>query len=298
MAERQPDHALLGRELYRLLIEPAANELQNINTICVIPDEFLWTLPFQALTNTRGNYLIQEFSLFYAPSLTVLNEMAPRRQQQNSKESLIAFGNPVIGRNRNLKQNLHPLPEAETEVAAAATAVPTHMKKVLVGHDADEKTFRALAPRYATIHLATHGVLDNRDPLNSYLLLTKPEDETENDGLLHAREIIELNLDADLAVLSACETANGRISPGEGVIGMSWAFFVAGARSVVVSQWQVNSRSTSQLMKNFHLELAIQNDLNGRIKSEALRAASLGLLKDRRYRHPFYWGAFVLVSIN
>ena len=71
LAERQPDYASLGRELYRLLIEPAANELQNINTICIIPDEFLWTLPFQALTNTRGNYLIQEYSLFYAPSFSV-----------------------------------------------------------------------------------------------------------------------------------------------------------------------------------------------------------------------------------
>jgi CHAT domain-containing protein len=103
LAERQPDYASLGRELYRLLIEPAANELQNINTICIIPDEFLWTLPFQALTNTRGNYLIQDYSLFYAPSFTVLNEMALRRQQQNSKESLIAFGNPVVGRNGKLK---------------------------------------------------------------------------------------------------------------------------------------------------------------------------------------------------
>jgi CHAT domain-containing protein len=76
-------------------------------------------------------------------------------------------------------------------------------------------------------YLATHGVLDNRDPLNSYLLLTKTEGETENDGLLHAREIIDLNLDADLAVLSACETGNGKISPSEGIIGMTWTFFVA-----------------------------------------------------------------------
>lgn len=298
LAERQPDYASLGRELYRLLIEPAANELRNINTICVIPDEFLWTLPFQALTTTRGNYLIQDYSLFYAPSFTVLNEMALRRQQQNSKESLIAFGNPVVDRNGKLKQNLHPLPEAETEVAAVATAVRTHMKKVLVGREADEKTFKTLAPQYATIHLASHGVLDNGDPLNSYLLLTKTEDETENDGLLHASEIINLNLDADLAVLSACETGNGRISPGEGVIGMSWAFLVAGARSVVVSQWRVNSGSTSRLMKSFYQGLASQNDTNSQNKSQALREASLGLVKDRRYRHPFYWAGFVLVSSN
>jgi CHAT domain-containing protein len=298
LAERQPDFDSLGRELYRLLIQPAANELQHINTICIIPDEFLWTLAFQALTNARGNYLIQDYSLFYAPSFSVLNEMALRRQQQNSNESLIAFGNPVIDRNGKLKRNLHPLPETEVGVAAIAATTRTQMKKVIVGGKADEKTFKTLAPQYATIHLATHGVLDNRDPLNSYLLLTKTDDETENDGLLHAREIIDLNLDADLAVLSACETGNGRISPGEGVIGMSWAFLVAGARSVVVSQWRVNSASTSQLMKNFYKALARENEPNGRSKSRTLREASLRLVQDRRYRHPFYWAGFVLVSSN
>ncbi len=298
LAERQPDYASLGRELYRLLIEPAANELQNINTICIIPDVFLWTLPFQALTNTRGKYLIQDYSLFYAPSLSVLNEMALRRQQQTSKKSLIAFGNPVIARNGKHKQNLHPLPETEVEVAAIAATTRTQMKKVLVRREADEKTFKTLAPQYATIHFATHGVLDNRDPLNSYLLLTKTEDETQNDGLLHAREIIDLNLDADLAVLSACETNNGRIGPGEGVIGMSWAFLVAGTRSVVVSQWRVNSASTSRLMKSFYQGLAGQIDANSQNKSQALREASLRLLKDRRYHHPFYWAGFVLVSSN
>jgi hypothetical protein len=143
---------------------------------------------------------------------------------------------------------------------------------------------------------ATHGVLDNRDPLNSYLSLTKTDDETEDDGLLYAREIIDLNLDADLAVLSACETGNGRISPGEGMIGMSWAFFVAGTRSVVVSQWRVNSAGTPRLMENFYQAMAKQNDLNSRNRSSALREASLRLMKHRRYRHPFYWAGFVLLS--
>jgi CHAT domain-containing protein len=299
LAERHPDYDSLGRELYRLLIDPAVNELQDITTVCIIPDAFLWTLPFQALTTRRSNYLIEEYFLFYAPSLSVLKEMVLRRQQQSSKESLIAFGNPVIERNKELKQDLHPLPDAEAEVAAVASAVRTEMKKVLVGRQADEKTFKALAPQFATIHLATHGVLDNRDPLDSHLLLTKTGgDDTENDGLLRAREIINMRLNADLAVLSACETGGGRISPGEGVIGMSWAFFVAGTRSVVVSQWRVNSASTSQLMKNFYQALASQADIKGRNKSQALREASLRLLQDRRYRHPFYWAGFVLVSSN
>lgn len=298
LAERQPDYASLGRELYGLLIEPAASELQNIKTICIIPEEFLWTLPFQALTNRRGNYLIQDYSLFYAPSFSVLSEMALRRQQQNSKKSLIAFGNPVIDRNEKLTKNLHPLPETEIEVAAIAATTRTQMKTILVKRKADEKTFKTLAPQYATIHLATHGVLNNREPLNSYLLLTKTEDETENDGLLHAREIMDLNLDADLAVLSACETGNGRISPGEGVIGMSWAFFLAGARSVIVSQWRVNSASTARLMEHFYQAMASQGDLNVHNKAQSLRYASIRLLENPHYRHPFYWAAFVLVSTN
>ena len=298
LAERRPDYDSLGRELYRLLLEPAAAELQNIRTLCIIPDGFLWTLPFQALTTTRGNYLIQEHSLYYAPSLSVLKELTLRRPQQSSRDSLIAFGNPVIERTAKLNEDLHPIPEAEGEVVAVANTVGTPRKRVLVGPQADEKTFKSLAPQYATIHLATHGVLDNKDPLNSYLLLTRTDGDAENDGLLRAREIIDMHLDADLAVLSACETGNGRISPGEGVIGMSWAFFVAGARSVVVSQWRVNSGSTSQLMKNFYRALATQNERNSRNKSQALREASLLLLKDRRYRHPFYWAGFVLVSSN
>ena len=298
LAERLPDYEALGREIYRMLIEPAAGKLHNISTVCIVPDGFLWMLPFQALTTTRGNYFIQEHSLFYAPSLTIVNEMALRRRQQSIKESLIAFGNPVIERTEKLKEDLHPLPEAEAEVAAVATAVRTRMKRVLVGRQATEKTFKTLVPQYATIHLATHGILDDRDPLNSYLLLTKTDGDPENEGLLHAREIIDMRLDADLAVLSACETGNGRISPGEGVVGMSWAFLFAGTRSVLVSQWRVNSASTSQLMKSFYQALVRQNDSNSRHKSQALREASLRLVGDRRYRHPFYWAGFVLVSSN
>ena len=298
LAKRDPDNDPLGRELYRLLIEPVANELQNIATVCIIPDAFLWTLPFQALITTRGHYLIQEHSLFYAPSLTVLKEMSRRKQQQSRGESLLAFGNPVIESDDKQSQDLHPLPEAEAEVAAVADSIRTRIMKVFVGRQADETTFKTLAPEYATIHLATHGLLDNTDPLNSYLLLTKTEGAVENDGFLHAREIINLRLNADLVVLSACETGKGRISPGEGVVGMAWAFFVAGARSMVVSQWRVNSASTSQLMKNFYQALGRQHNPNSRDKSAALREASLRLLNERRYRHPFYWAGFVLVSTN
>jgi len=117
-------------------------------------------------------------------------------------------------------------------------------------------------------------------------------DDPENDGLLEAREIMNMNLRADLAVLSACETANGTISPGEGVVGMSWAFFVAGTRSMLVSQWKVNSASTSQLMTGFYQRNKTTQ------KANALQQTALSFMKDRSYRHPFYWAGFVLIGRN
>jgi CHAT domain-containing protein len=107
---------------------------------------------------------------------------------------------------------------------------------------------------------------------------------------------MHLNLNADLAVLSACETARGRIGAGEGVVGMSWAFFLAGCRSTVVSQWRVNSDSTAQLMGKFYQNIANPASQIKIDKSQALRRASLEILKDPRYGHPFYWASFVLVG--
>jgi CHAT domain-containing protein len=212
------------------------------------------------------------------------------------KASLIAFGNPVIGKDEERKTELCPLPEAETEVNSISKTFSSTNNKIFIGREASEKSFKALAPQYSTIHLATHGVLDNRQPLYSHLLLTRTEGDVENDGLLEAREIMNMKLNADLAVLSACDTANGRISPGEGVMGMSWAFFLAGTRSMLVSQWKVNSSSTSQLMMNFYKTLERPNSRSKDKKAEALRQAALALMKNQQYRHPFYWAAFVMVG--
>ena len=107
-----------------------------------------------------------------------------------------------------------------------------------------------------------------------------------------------MNLRSEMVVLSACQTARGRVGAGEGVVGMSWAWFVAGVPATVVSQWEVDSSGTRQLMVEFHRGLARHSATGGsRIsKAEALRLAALSLLKDNRYRHPFYWAAFVIVG--
>jgi CHAT domain-containing protein len=293
LANRDPAYANEARELYSLLIAPAKEQLSNAETICIVPDSFLWNLPFQALKPSSGHFLIEDYALYYAPSLSVLLEMTKKQQLNRGQQSLIAFGNPVIGKDDQRDTDLCPLPEAETEVADISKRFASTSTKVLIGKDASEKNFKNLASHYTSIHLATHGVLDNRHPLYSHLLLTKTDGEVENDGLLEAREIMNLQLSADLAVLSACETANGRISPGEGVTGMSWAFFMAGTRSLLVSQWKVNSASTSQLMSKLYDAFRARDSTT---KARGLKSASLKLLKNPDTRHPFYWAAFVLIG--
>lgn len=299
LAEQRLGYATAARELYTLLIAPAEQQLRGVGTICIIPDSFLWNLPFQALMTPNEQFLIEDHALYYAPSLSVLHEMNRKKGKgETTNTSLIAFGNPVVGKDEQRNADLCPLPEAEQEVSSIAKSFDEKNSRVFIGRDASEKSFKTLAPTYSIIHLATHGVIDNRQPLYSHLLLTKTEGDPENDGRLEARQIMDMNLNADLAVLSACETANGTVAPGEGVIGMSWAFFVAGTRSMVVSQWKISSASTSEFMTAFYQNLRSDNKGVNRNKAEAIRAAELSLLKDDRYRHPFYWAGFVIVGSN
>src|SRR5262249_1429904 len=163
--------------------------------------------------------------------------------------------------------------------------------KIYIGAEAREERAKSESGSYRILHLATHGVLNNSSPMYSYLLLSQAEDDVNEDGILEAWEIMKLDLKADLAVLSACETARGRVRSGEGIIGLSWAFFVAGCPSTVVSQWSVDAESTTELLVRFH-----RNLLAPKNKAAALRQAELRLLRSRDYSHPFYWAPFVVMG--
>ena len=123
--------------------------------------------------------------------------------------------------------------------------------------------------------------------------LARKENDPNEDGLLEAWELKDLDLNADMVILSACDTARGRVSAGEGVVGMTWAAFIAEAPTTVATQWKVESASTTELMLEFHRQLLSKRKVS---KSEALRRAELKLLKGTKYRHPAYWAAFVLVG--
>jgi CHAT domain-containing protein len=316
-----------SRGLYDLLVKPAEAQLTGKEIVCLIPDGSLWELPFQALLSGDNRYLLEDHALFYAPSLSVLREMKKRESQRDSAVSaqpvktqgastirvsmkrpltsrtLLAFGNPALSetvvmqaRSINRDQAFGPLPEAEREVKSLTQFYRPAESRILVGAEAREETLKAEAGKYKVLHFATHGTLDDSDPMYSRLVLSSAS--RDEDGFLEAREIINLNLDADLVVLSACQTARGHVAAGEGLIGMAWAFFVAGAPTTVASQWKVDSASTTLLMTNFHQLLTSQASRSGArtTKAQALRGAALKLLSNSQYRHPFYWAGFVMIG--
>jgi CHAT domain-containing protein/tetratricopeptide (TPR) repeat protein len=304
LAERNLNFRASAQKLYDLLLKPAQSLLRGKSSLVIAPDDRLWELPFQALPDERDRYLIERSAVSYAPSLTVLREMRARsdkRRASSSSSTLLALGNPVIGQETVERarltmrdEKLSPLPEAEAEVRALGRLYGARHSKIYIGAEAREDRLKAEAGQARILHFATHGVLNNAAPLYSYLALA--QGDKNEDGLLEAWELMQLDLKADLAVLSACETARGRTSAGEGVIGLTWALFVAGTPATVVSQWEVESASARDLMLCFHRQLQAPRTAGKLTKAESLRRAAIKMMKNPATSHPFYWASFVLVG--
>ncbi len=306
LAGRELGFHASAAKLYELLLKPAAAQLRGKTDLVIAPDDKLWDLPFQALLTGANRFLIEDAAITYTPSLTVLREMAKRRKNRGANSApatLLALGNPLLGQetvNRAAlalrDERLDPLPEAEEEVRALGRLYGGAHSKVYIGAEAREDRLKAEAPQARVLHFATHGILNNASPMYSHLTLARGD--TNEDGLLEAWELMQLDLKADLAVLSACETARGRFGAGEGVIGLSWAMFIAGSPATVVSQWKVESASARDLMIGFHRQLRAPSAAakSKATKAEALRQAALKLMKNQETSHPFYWAGFVLVG--
>jgi CHAT domain-containing protein/Tfp pilus assembly protein PilF len=326
VAERNLAVKAPARRLYELLVQPAEEQLQGVRRLCIVPDGALWNVPFQALHQGARGYLLEQYALFYAPSLSVLREMGKRATalgaahqlrfagthgtrrltagSRKAQDELLALGNPRLGPETKTlaviarrDEPLGPLPDAEKEVNSLGRLYGSRNSKVLIGEQAREATVKAEAGSYEVLHFATHAVLDDRKPLYSRIMLSRAEEDVEEDGLLEAWEVMKLDLNAELAILSACQTARGRVAAGEGVIGMSWALFVAGSPAAVVSQWKVDSARSSELMIEFHRNLRQRqrDDSLTHTRSESLRRAALKLLRGP-HSHPVYWAAFILIG--
>ena len=292
-----------GREMYDLLLKPAEDELKGKTDVVIVPDGPLWELPFQALIDSRGKHLVEKSAVSYVPSLTALAEMLARSRQRQSRRDaaeLLAIGNPMVGPETKrrvervfMSEPLQPLPEAERLVKELGKLYGESRSKIFFGVEAREQVAKSEAPRYRVLQFATHGILNNASPMYSHLVMAQDANNPNEDGLLEAWELKDLDLKADMIILSACDTARGKISGGEGVIGMTWAAFIAGAPTTVASQWKVESSSTTEFMLEFHRQMLANKKIS---KAEALRRASLKLMRSPKYRHPSYWAPWILVG--
>lgn len=277
---RELSHAERGRRLYDLLIAPLGPSLRQVDAITIVPDDSLWLLPFHTLRE-QGRVLLDRFIVGYTPSAASI----PPKARSSTARNLLAIAN-ANAKARGSLPALPPIPESEREVRSVA-ALYQPLARVHVGNAARESVLQS-ARGYAVVHIASHTLLDQHEPMASALLLT-PDAEGE-DGMLEARELADLHLDADVVVLSACNTAGSRPSR-EGMIGLARAALLAGARTAVVSQWNTDSAATEKLMVALHKRIA-----KGMAPPRALREAALELKEDPRYSHPFDWAAFIVVA--
>jgi CHAT domain-containing protein len=289
-----------ARGLYQLLIQEAAAQLPaGIDTLVVIPHGILYDVPLEALLDPGGRRLIERYEIRYAPSASSLALLAGLEKGAARVPSVLAIGNPLVGGSSGAPTRqvgvehlslLQPLPYTGTEMRAIAD-VYGETARILEGAGATEIALREADLRSLSIlHFATHGLIDEDHPERSGLVLTArpPAD----DGLLQVRELYGLRLQDALVTLSACETALGTNVRGEGMIGLSRAFFYAGADLVVASLWSVSDRSTARLMTAFYEGLG-----RGESASAALRNAKLAFLQGpRKMRDPYYWAAFIAIG--
>lgn len=283
IAQRFHGYRPSSRALYDLLVAPAAPLLRSARVVCIIPDGPLWNLPFESLIAPDGRAVIDRLATFYAPSITVYRQMTLRSAVSKPK-SFLGFA------------EIPASTEPEREVRAIAGLFPSGAARTYTGPSALESRVKRDASAFDVIHFATHGVLDDTNPMYSHLLLAHAAGEPD-DGRLETWEMMQLDLHAQLAVLSACDTGRGVVHEGEGLIGMSWALSIAGCPSTIVSKWRVESRSTASLMIDFYRQwLRPPNPPARFAKAIALRAARLRLRSDGEHRDPYYWSAFVLVG--
>lgn len=233
--------------------------------------------------------------------MTVYAETQKLRNRQSAGQTLLALGDPdyeayeETSKERSAERGmkLEQLPATKDEVEAIAKTMES--SGVLVKAKATETAAKADAGKAKYLHFACHGLLGGDDPLSSALALTKDD---KNDGFLTAYEIMQLNLSADLVTLSACQTALGKVTRTEGVVGLTRSLLFAGARSVASSLWKVQDDPTACLMTHFY-----QNLRTGMSKDVALQTAMKSVRETKEWNgkhpdwsHPKYWAAFTLTG--
>jgi CHAT domain-containing protein len=300
-----PDGPQAWRELYDLLIAPIRDQLPRTPgaLLTIIPHGVLTNVSFAALQNRDGRYLLEDYALHYAPAGAVLQFTAATRHSDARAGTALLVADPATVRQSPLDPLLPPLTGARQEVEQIAALIPRQRTTVLEGRSATEPRVVAAAATTSILHFATHAIVRDDAPNDSYLAFSPAADAPT--GLLKARDVYDLRVNADLVVLSACRSGGGPVT-GDGIATFARAFIYAGTPSLVVSLWDVADEPTSRMLPAFY-----RTWLAGSSKAGSLRHAQLQLLADLRAgrvrvdtkagpvvvpERPVFWAGFVLIG--
>jgi CHAT domain-containing protein/Tfp pilus assembly protein PilF len=337
---------LTGHRIWSERIEPVEDALAGVERLVVVPSGSMLGVPVESLVDRDGAYVGDRFAVSYVPSATICAWLSERAAESETRGALLVGDPPFTERHRaamteapfdgsdlaeddrhrqarDVLPALPRLPGTRREILALAEVLPG--ATILLGPQASEQELTRLVDAgrlvgFRMIHLATHAQVDDTRPGRSSLVLSQvdlpdPLDAAISgdrvyDGLLTATEIVhEWELDADLVTLSACETALGRETGGEGYIGLAHAFLQAGARSLLVSLWKVEDQAASLLMRRFYENRtgSYEGERAGLVATPMSKDAALSEAKrwlrgfvdelgNRPYQRPFYWSAFILLG--
>ena len=296
IATSSPDEfRKLGNAVHEKLISPLRIERKTKNLI-IIPDGVLGYLPFDILIGNSDHknlnysnlpYLINSYTFSYAFSAGVLFENQNYQAKRDAKRAFLGVA-PVYGES---SQFVH-LPFSKSEVEAIQQQLGG---EILLGKEATKAKFKSMARGYRILHISTHAATIDSLPLYSWIGFSDAPTQNQDHYKLYLSELYAMNLGAELAVLSACETGRGRYSRGEGIMSLARGFAYAGCQSIVTTLWPVNDATTAGIMEKFYHYLK-----QGQSKSKALRNAKLDYLEngtvDELGAHPFFWGAFIPIG--
>lgn len=306
-------------KLYNLLIDPVKATISKKAKLIIIPDDYLYYIPFETLTDTsipessrvdfsKLNYLISNHlvSYNYSSALWINSRKKNLKEQNNSrKDNFIAFA-PVFDKKDSIgtvninSKYFSALPNSKEEIQDIQELFKKKGKyaKIYLSNEASEDAFKNNIKGYKYIHIATHGFSNDNNPELSGLVFSNLQKQTANsnatpdtDGILYSGEMYNLDLNANLVVLSACETGIGKLIKGEGLIAMTRGFLYSGAPNILFSLWKVPDKHTKNLMVEFY-----KNILSGSDYSKALTEIKLQMIQKEESSLPKFWGGFILIS--
>ncbi|MFA6468230.1 MAG: CHAT domain-containing tetratricopeptide repeat protein [Bacteroidota bacterium] len=317
-----------GYDLYNSVLQPIAAVIGRSSDLRIIPDGFLYHIPFESLPTMSYNgsafdfstasYVISNHEVTYSYSTAFdLKLNAGTDRKSAGPQSFIGFA-PVFkdtGKNSDFFANrsfaersgmsdvrsitldgktFNELKYSDEEITSIGTTFRQHALSAAsyLNEEATEENFKTYAPLYDIVHVATHGFINEKDPKHSAVIFSQPGPTTAGeDGILHLHETFNLNLKAKLVVLSSCESGIGTLVDGEGMMALSRGLFYAGAKNIIVSLWKVSDRQTYVLMDEFYKNLA-----SGSTYAASLRAAKLSMIRSKDSAFPGKWSGFVLIG--